>query len=129
MSAAYRINDIGMVIGESYINGDTALHAFLLADGSMQDIGTLGGGTSAAGDINGDGVVVGGACLSDNNSNHAFLFHEGGRMVDLGTLGGASRAYGINKAGHIVGISKTIQRSGKEGPYRAFLWVPARGSR
>ncbi len=42
-SVAFGINTAGQVVGESQISGVAAWHAFLWQDGTMQDLGTLGG--------------------------------------------------------------------------------------
>src|SRR5213080_1236416 len=92
--------------------------AFLWSNGSMSDIGTLGGDAAEAWDINDAGQIVG-----DSEAfglSHAFLWQDG-TMTDLGTLGGIrglSGAYGINEAGQVVGYSYT-QSYGME---HAFLW-------
>jgi probable HAF family extracellular repeat protein len=54
ISAAYGINDAGQVVGGSY---DTSanFHAFLWQNGSMQDLGTLGGDLSEVEAINKNG--------------------------------------------------------------------------
>jgi len=53
----------------------------------MQDLGTLGGNSSAAYGINNTGQVVGEADLS-SISTHAFLWTASAGMKDLGSLGG-----------------------------------------
>jgi probable HAF family extracellular repeat protein len=97
-SYAYAINSNGDVVGESG-------HAFLYQDGTMIDLGTLGGYGSAARGINDDGAIVG-ESITANGDTHAFLF-EDGTMTDLGTLPGddESVAYGINDSEAIVGYS------------------------
>lgn len=45
-SSAFGINDTGQVVGSSAIAGDAVQHAFLYSNGSMADLGTLGGANS-----------------------------------------------------------------------------------
>ena len=122
-SFASGINDMGQVIGSSYMpNG--ALHAFLWTEaGGMKDIGTLGGSQSLASAINNNGEVVG---LSDTASGvtHAFLWTQMAGMQDLGTLPGvnSSSAAGVNMSGQVVGSSWQQGTSGKP-----FLWTRGTG--
>ena len=98
---AYDLDNLGQVVGETY-----GKHAFLASGGQTTDLGTLGGGYSAALAINAFGQVAGHSTLNQSNTiEHAFLY-SGGRMTDLGTLGGSSSlAYAINAAGQVAGIS------------------------
>jgi probable HAF family extracellular repeat protein len=80
-------------------------HAFLWSNGTMADLGTLGGIYSAGRAINLSGEVVGSAQVS-TGFGHAFLWN-GGKMTDLSTgvlsgLSGPSVA-GINDSGQIAG--------------------------
>src|SRR5262245_27387845 len=95
-SAAYGINNLGQVVG----NSDD--HAFLYDGGKMIDLGALPGSVrSSATAINDAGQVVG-RSGSLGGRVHAFLY-EGGKMNDLGTLPGdtISEAYGINANGQV----------------------------
>ena len=42
-SEAYGINEPGQVVGRANTAGDAAWRAFLYSNGTMQDLGTLGG--------------------------------------------------------------------------------------
>lgn len=108
-SAAYGINDAGQVVGNSYTADPLqSVHAFLWQNGSMQDLGTLGGDQSQAMAINKDGKVVGGSRFSGGTALHAFLWDGG--MQDLGALTwNQSIAYDINDKGQVVGVLQTGQ--------------------
>jgi len=102
-STASALNDRGQVVGAS---GDrTHYQAFLWQDGTLKNLGALGGTESSAFDINRHGHVVGFAETA-SGERHAFVYRHG-RMRDLGTLPGDnySDATGINDAGQIVGNS------------------------
>src|SRR5579884_3844290 len=106
--------------GWIHTQGMDAWHAFLLHNGQLEDLGTLGGNSSFACDLNAYGWVVGYSQTPDR-SRHAFLF-QGSLMADLGTLGGEdSRAYGVNDQGQIVGYADTDR-----GERHAFLYDQGR---
>ena len=94
-------------------------HAVLYTNGTMQDLGSLGGSYSQAFGINSSGEVVGSSRSQLYGASYAFLYSNG-TMQNLGTLGGySSVAYGVNDAGQVVG------QSGLPGPaygQHAFLY-------
>jgi probable HAF family extracellular repeat protein len=128
------INDKGQAVGASgacgAFNPNSGLylvenHALLWErDGSVHDLGNLGGTGGIAGNhacaLNNRGQVVGHSELTDNSSFHGFLWtREAGKMQDLGTLDGdyASLALGINDEGEVVGASLDANFNA-----RATLW-------
>jgi probable HAF family extracellular repeat protein len=131
---AFWINDNSQAVGSSGACGNSVLpelvygygsHAVLWgADGSVTDLGNLGGAAVNAGiAINNQGQVTGASSLNANstinNATDAFLWTSGAGMRDLGTLPGdvASAGVGINDAGAVVGLSVAAT-----GDTRAFLW-------
>src|SRR2546426_298466 len=118
-TAATAINGPGQVVGVS-LTASFAAHAFLWQNGTMADLGTLGGTFSLANDINDRGQVVGESNTS-SGSYRAFLW-QNGTMTDLGTLPGGtvSSASGVNDLGQIVGVS--LNESTTPFVFHAFLW-------
>ena len=68
-SAAYGINDQGVVVGSSVTRTGVG-HAFVWTNGTMTDLGTLAGASaSVAYDINEAGVIVGAAATATDGSH------------------------------------------------------------
>ena len=106
-SFAFGINASAQVVGYSYTTSG-AYHAFLYSNGTMQDLGTLGGYSSSfALGINASGQVVG-ESTTGNTVFHAFLYSSGS-MIDLNSLIAPSsgwtleNAEAVNDNGQIVG--------------------------
>jgi probable HAF family extracellular repeat protein len=126
-TAATAINDRGQVVGISgdcanAVGGFSARHAVLWENGSVTDLGNIGGvawNTPMA--INQHGVVVGFANIPFDPPGrfheHAFMWTKRDGMKDLGTLDGdvRSQALGINEAGQVVGLSRGAT-------FRAVIW-------
>lgn len=115
-SYADGINASGQVVGASSYGTSGYYHAVVFnTNGTITDIGTLGGPGSYANGINNAGQVVGQGDLANFQGSNAFLYDAGtSKLTGLGTLplNGAfssSNANAINNAGTIVGDSNTSQ--------------------
>ena len=127
VSRALAINNNGQVTGYSYTGATVPepgtccadcytnhkklcvahlYHAFLWSNGTMTDLGTLGGNYSQGLAINLPGEVVGWAQTKAGPSD-SFLW-DGKTMVDLGS---AFRVYGINDSGQMAGACTTSTSS------------------
>src|SRR5580658_3410768 len=103
---ASMINDLGVVVGGSQLQGDSQYDAFLW-DGQMHDLGTLDGANCAyAYAINKHMQVVGNTGYDCGTK--AFLWEDGGPMVNLSNLVSNTRltalgVININDGGEIAG--------------------------
>jgi probable HAF family extracellular repeat protein len=132
---AFAINKRGQVAGFAqnaisdpfgYFGFGTQSRAFLWQDGTLQDLGTLGGNNASSDYLNDRGQVAG---HSDSSTTphpafgvptfqHPFLW-ENGRMLDLGTLGGNYGApMDLNNRGQVVGLSSLAG----DLTYHPFIW-------
>jgi len=134
-AAAGGVNESGQIVGLSFTNttpndttGIPTVHPFLWKNGTMQDLGSLGGTLSIPGSlslfggtrvVNESGEVAGTSTLPDDEVWHAFVWSNG-TMTDLGTFGGSnSEAVAINNKGQVVGRAAVT-----DTPFvrHAFLW-------
>ena len=105
--------DVALDLVGKDASGKATHHAFLVAQGKLVDLGTLGGGYSTAKAINSAGQVAGDATLADGEFRG--FFFDGG-MHSLGTLGGnESMAFAINEKGWVTGAAQL-----SSGPRHAF---------
>ena len=127
--ASYNISDLGTLGSGGYsvsrgvnvagqVTGATGAGAssevFFYANGSMTNLGTLGGTSGIGNAINTSGQVAG---YSQNASGtyRAFL-SSGSNLLDIGDLGGGSAVgYAINDLGHVVGSAVTT--NGENHPF------------
>lgn len=119
-SIAYGINDKGEIDGFSTLPGDKATHAFVIRNGVMTDLGTLGGPNSLsyAGPSNaGQAAGLAETSVSDPNGEDFCGFGtnliclgfswQNGVMTALDTLGGNNAQGGaINNAGQVAGYAE-----------------------
>jgi probable HAF family extracellular repeat protein len=112
------VNNSGMSVGRKGISYSAAL--LWSPNGTVHDLGNLGGKYAEALAINNLGQVVGDSSLAGNSVYHAFLWTPNGGMQDLGSLGGHSFAYAINDNTQVVGEFRgTVAH--------AFLWTQTGG--
>jgi probable HAF family extracellular repeat protein len=127
VGVALAVNDKAQVVGTSGLCSNTTAnglvdgpHAVLWdPDGSVTDLGNLGGTmANVAAGINNRGEVVGGSSSKDGNL-HAFLWTRDTGIQDLGLLGAdvVTAPTWINNSGQAVGGSCPAA-----GNCRAFLW-------
>jgi probable HAF family extracellular repeat protein len=118
---AVAVNDGEQAVGFASM-GDISYHPCLYANGTVTDLGTLGGYEGKACDINNNGVIVG-ESFTATGEDLAFIYSSG-HMTDLNTLIYQNpgwrlfRASSINDAGKIVGIGLN------NGVLRAYLLTP-----
>ena len=128
-NAANAINNLGQVVGQSGLPGDTATHAFFWQNGVMTDLGTLpGDSNSIAYDINDKAQVVGTSC--DVNSNCRPFLWENDVITDLNTLIPPNSPLfltfgsGINDRGEFTGSACVLSNGACTSEVPAFLAVP-----
>jgi probable HAF family extracellular repeat protein len=104
-SKAFAINAVGHITG--FAEAGANPHAFLFADGSMTDIGSLTELPNSFGyDINDSGHVAGTAYDKNYKRAVAFLCRDNS-CIDLGTLGGrGASALALNNHDEVVGYSE-----------------------
>ena len=155
ISRGNSINERGWIAGTSFVTNNAARHAALWREGSVLDLGTLGGPTLNSSvqwpGQNNQGMVVGIShtavddTLGETWSCSAFLpfvgktcvgfFWENGVMTALPTLGGDNGfATGVNNLGQVVGWAETkVHDPTCDEPqmlqFHAVMWEPKKGTK
>jgi probable HAF family extracellular repeat protein len=118
---ATAVNNLGQVVGYSYLD-DVNRHAFLYTNGTLSDLGSLGG-YSGANAINDKGIIVGFSSNKVDGNAHAFLYDRG-RMKDIDPVNAGdftsteSYAHDINNFNKVVGEFLTQDQAA----FHAFLY-------
>ena len=119
-------NNGGQVIGQSNLSGDVgcgspsgcAVHGFLWDHGTLQDLSTLGGTSSAPFWLNNNGEAVGFALTAGDEELHATLW-KNGRISDLNRDGDCfSFADAVNSKHQIIGNTFNCDT----GYFTTVLW-------
>lgn len=128
-AVAVLVNERGQVAGwsltDSTPNDATGIpteHPFLWENGTMRDLGTIGGtAIEMVNALNNRGQVVGSMNVAGDQSFHPFLWN-GQTLQDLGTFGGLwGRANSINDAGAVIGWACTGSPMTCDTTH-AFVW-------
>lgn len=135
-ASATTVNERGQIVGVSYTNtipndttGVPTMHPFLWENGTMRDLGSLGGTLAVPGSLtflggtrvlNDIGELAGTSMLDGDEVFHAFVWSHGS-ITDLGTLGGrTSEALAINNKTQVVGRARLSDTPVVRHP---FIWA------
>lgn len=124
-SIANDINDLGQIVGEATLPGDTVSHATIWNNGVASDLGAVDPArNSVAWAINNLGVAVGSSDLG-MGMRTATMFESRG-LTDVGaaagSVNGSSVAWDINDNGVVAG-----QATINPGFAKGFFWDPSNG--
>jgi probable HAF family extracellular repeat protein len=134
-SVALLVNEHGQVVGQSYTadsNSPTPfcnqairnLRGFIWENGTIRDIGTLGGSCAFTYALNNRGQIVGQSSVGEDVASHPYIWDPQRGITDLfnkGTLGGTyGYAQWINDPGTVVG---TVGNEGDQA-LLAVSWTP-----
>jgi probable HAF family extracellular repeat protein len=138
LSAAFAVNNSGLVVGSSSNAGNRATYAFMAqqtASGKpyvMTSLGALGTGTySQANAVSSSGTIVGQSNLVPNSlAYHAFIYKgtaQGGtgKMVDLNTLIPANSGWVLTSATGIDDNGLITGTGTFNGTSQAFILAPS----
>lgn len=104
-SGASAINNNNQIVGAANLAGDTVMHAFLWDSGTMIDLGSVQGMSTALA-INNHGDVVGQDYVAGSqvDTQRPFLY-SAGVYQDISAVGYKRTAQGINDSGQVIGTT------------------------
>jgi probable HAF family extracellular repeat protein len=115
------INSSGVVVGRSYVNDSSTVHAISWVAGSAIDIGVANPDHSSANGVNDLGLIVG-ISYGLGNRNHATIW-SGMVVNDLHPVEyRESFALDVNNSGQVVGHLKPTADFYAVDTHKAFLW-------
>lgn len=127
-SEAWTANDNGQVVGIAFLDtppvppfNQPQADAFLWSNGTMQDLGTLGGGYASPSSINHSGQVTVISFDATNQRLGSYLWNAGQKTVLNGLGGNFVEATMLNDAGTMTGASTIAGDS----TFIAELWRPS----
>jgi probable HAF family extracellular repeat protein len=121
-SVARGINNEHVMVGDSYIAGNTLRHAFVYKNGQMQDMTPSLNRESFAYGINDAGDIVG-TVASSSLPQYAFLYLQGA-LVDLNLMLAAGSGWELTNAADINDLGQIAGAGYLNGEYHAFLLSP-----
>ena len=117
-----RVSDSGMITGSCLVANGFPHACVWSPDGTVQDVGTLGGSESFGSAVNDQQQVVGYSFLAGDKQRVAFIWTAADGLTVVPSIGsGDSFAADINNSGQVVG--GWCCNPG----YRAFLWTQTTG--
>jgi probable HAF family extracellular repeat protein len=123
MAQASAINCPGTIVGSLTLAGDAQTDAFVYVNGSMLDLGTLGGSFTQANAINNVGLIVGFQNRGDADT-HAVIWTANGGILDLNQLIPANSGWDLQGANAISNNGKIAGAGIIKGLQHAFLLIP-----
>jgi probable HAF family extracellular repeat protein len=125
ISCAFYINNRGQIAGMSFTNSVAnpttqlpTIDPFLWENGTMKDLGTLGGVFGGVAGLNSGGQVAGNSDLEGDQATLGFLWSQG-VLTPIPSLGGSfGFAFSLNDSGAVVGFGSL--RGDQNGD--AFVW-------
>ncbi len=103
-SEGYDINDSALVVGHMGYSGNVQAFKWASPNGSLEELGSLGGSNSVARSVNNAGTIIGWASTS-SGATHGFIY-ENGSMYDLND-------YAVGAPGFVIVDAYSINESGQ----------------